>query len=175
MKFEPTKISGAWLISPEPKEDARGFFERALCLHEFAEHGIRFQVLQSNLAHTTHAGVIRGLHYLPQPHREQKLVRCIAGAVHDVIVDVRPDSPTRGALYEVRLDADQRQSLFVPSGVAHGYQSLADGTEVLYMTDQYYQPGLERGIRYSDPSLGVSWPLPARDVTERDHNWPLMD
>jgi dTDP-4-dehydrorhamnose 3,5-epimerase len=175
MRFEPTPVSGAWLVSPEPNQDARGFFERVLCLREFAGHGIRFEVVQSNLAHTTHAGVIRGLHYLPPPDREQKLVRCVAGAVHDVIVDVRQGSPTAGATFQVRLDATRRQSLFVPAGVAHGYQSLSDGTGVLYMTDTYYRPGLEKGVRYDDPSIGIAWPLPARDVTDRDLNWPLIE
>lgn len=174
MRFTPTTIEGAWVIDLEPRVDSRGSFARAYCQREFAEHGIRFEIVQANLAFTNHAGVVRGLHYQEPPHEDQKLVRCVRGAVLDVIVDMRPQSPTHRAVFSVRLDAVERRALFIPGGVAHGYQALEDGTEFLYMTDQFYTPGLERGVRYSDPHLGAPWPLPPRDVAERDEKWPLL-
>lgn len=175
MIFTPTAIAGAWVIDLEPRVDERGSFARALCLREMAAQGIRFEVVQANLAHTARAGIVRGLHYQPAPNEEQKLVRCVAGAVYDVIIDMRPESPTYRAVHRMRLDALKRQSLFVPGGVAHGYQALEDGTEFLYMTDAYYAPGLEQGVRYSDPALAAAWPLPPREVAARDQAWPLLD
>lgn len=172
MILHPTNIQDAWLIEPEPRVDTRGSFSRILCLRELAARGVRFEVVQANLAHTDHAGVIRGLHYQEPPNEDQKLVRCVAGAIHDVIMDTRPASPTFGRVHQVRLDAVRKWSLFIPGGVAHGYQALEDGTEVLYLTDRYYVPGLEKGLRYSDPALGASWPLEPRDVAERDLEWP---
>lgn len=175
MIFTKIPIAGAFLVDLEPRVDERGSFARAFCQREFAAQGITFQIAQCNLAHTNHAGVVRGLHYQEKPAEEQKLVRCIAGAVFDVIVDMRPESSTYRAVYSVRLDAQSRQALFIPGGVAHGYQSLTGATEFLYMTDQFYAPGLEKGVRFSDPALGVMWPLEPRDVTERDSNWALLD
>jgi len=175
MIFTKIPIDGAFLVELEPRVDERGSFARAFCQREFAAQGITFQIAQCNLAHTNHAGVVRGLHYQEKPAEEQKLVRCIAGAVFDVIVDMRRESPTYRAVYSVRLDTQSRKALFIPGGVAHGYQSLTGNTEFLYMTDQFYAPGLEKGVRFSDPALGVTWPLEPRDVTERDNNWPLLD
>jgi dTDP-4-dehydrorhamnose 3,5-epimerase len=175
MLFTPTTIQGAWVVDLEARSDPRGSFARAFCKREFEAHGIRFDVVQANLAFTLHAGIVRGLHYQEAPHEDQKLVRCVRGAVLDVIVDMRPASPTYRAVFAVRLDAVDRRALFIPGGVAHGYQALEDRTEVLYMTDQFYTPGLERGVRYSDPHLGSPWPLPARDVAERDEKWPLLE
>ena len=174
MIFTPTTIAGVYLIDLEPREDSRGSFARAFCKREFAAAKIEFEVVQCNLARTLHAGVVRGLHYQEPPADEQKLVRCLAGGVLDVLVDMRPASPTYRAVFQSRLDSVNRRALFVPAGVAHGYQSLADNTEFFYMTDQYYSPGHEKGVRFDDPALGVSWPLPARDVAERDRNWPLL-
>ncbi|HEX6707579.1 MAG TPA: dTDP-4-dehydrorhamnose 3,5-epimerase family protein [Albitalea sp.] len=174
MIFTPTTIAGAWLVDLEPREDHRGSFARSFCKREFEAQGIAFDIVQANLARTLHAGVVRGLHYQEHPAEEQKLVRCVAGAVLDALVDMRPASPTYRAVYWVRLDTITRQSLFIPAGVAHGYQALADNTEFLYMTDQFYAPGVEKGVRYSDPALGVPWPLPPRDVAPRDQEWPLL-
>jgi dTDP-4-dehydrorhamnose 3,5-epimerase len=174
MIFTPTSIAGAWLVDLEPREDHRGSFARAFCKREFEAQGIRFDIVQCNLARTLHAGVVRGLHYQEDPAQESKLVRCVAGAVLDALVDMRPASPTYRAVYWVRLDTVTRQSLFIPGGVAHGYQALADSTEFLYMTDEFYAPGVEKGVRYNDPALGIPWPLPALDVTPRDQQWPLL-
>jgi dTDP-4-dehydrorhamnose 3,5-epimerase len=174
MIFTPIPIAGAYLVDLEPRVDARGSFARAFCQREFEAQGITFHVAQCNLARTHQAGVVRGLHYQEHPHEERKLVRCVAGAVHDVLVDMRPASPTYRAVYCARLDAANRQALFIPAGVAHGYQALEDGTEFLYMTDAFYVPGVEKGVRYSDPAIAVAWPLPPRDVAERDQQWPLL-
>ena len=174
MIFTPTTIDGCFIVDLEPKVDHRGAFARAFCKREFAEAGIEFDIVQANLASTTNAGVVRGLHYQEPPAEERKLVRCIAGAVFDALVDMRPQSPTFRTVFCLRLDTTERRALFVPSGVAHGYQALASGTEFLYMTDQYYAPGLERGVRFDDPAIAVPWPLPARDVAERDRQWPLL-
>jgi dTDP-4-dehydrorhamnose 3,5-epimerase len=174
MLFTPINIDGAYLIDLEPRGDTRGSFARAFCLREFAAQQIAFPIAQCNLARTLTAGVVRGLHYQEKPAEEQKLVRCVAGAVYDTLVDMRENSPTYQSVYSIRLDPENRKALFVPGGVAHGYQTLADNTEFLYMTDQFYAPGVERGVRFSDPSLAIQWPLPPRDVAERDQQWPLV-
>jgi dTDP-4-dehydrorhamnose 3,5-epimerase len=174
MKFTRLPIDGAFLIELEPRVDSRGSFARAFCRREFEAAGISFEVVQCNLARTNQAGVVRGLHYQEAPANEQKLVRCTAGAVFDALVDMRVESPTYRATFHTRLDTIERLALFVPAGIAHGYQALEDNTEFLYMTDQFYSPGHEKGVRFSDPSLAIPWPLPARDVTERDHGWPLL-
>lgn len=174
MIFSPIPIAGAYLIELEPRADNRGSFARAFCLREFAAHKIAFPVAQCNLARTTHAGLVRGLHYQEAPAEEQKLVRCVSGAVFDTLVDMRANSPTFKTVYSARLDPENRKALFVPGGVAHGYQTLADNTEFLYMTDQFYAPGVENGVRFDDPSLAIAWPLPPRDVAERDRQWPLV-
>lgn len=174
MIFKQTNIEGAYLVELEPRTDARGSFSRAFCLREFGAQRIAFPVAQCNLARTHKAGVVRGLHYQEKPLDEQKLVRCVSGAVFDAIVDMRIDSPTYREVYTVRLDTENRLALFVPGGVAHGYQTLADNTEFLYMADQFYSLGFEKGIRYNDPSLAIRWPLHPRDVAERDEKWPLV-
>jgi len=174
MIFTRLPIDGAFLIDLEPRADARGSFARGYCRREFEAQGISFEVVQSNLARTHHAGVVRGLHYQDPPAQEQKLVRCIAGGVLDALIDMRPDSPTYRSVYSTQLDTVNRRALFIPSGVAHGYQVLLDGTEFFYMTDQFYAPVLERGVRFDDPRLGVNWPLPPREVAERDRSWPLL-
>lgn len=175
MIFVATAIMGAYVIEAEPYRDPRGSFSRTFCQREFAAHGIALTVVQCNLARTTEAGTVRGLHYQEPPAAECKLVRCAAGAVLDALVDMRPDSPTYRAVYQHRLDAESGAAIYVPSGIAHGYQTLMDDTEFFYMTDQFYEAGLERGVRFCDPALGIRWPLPVTRVTERDRNWPLLD
>jgi dTDP-4-dehydrorhamnose 3,5-epimerase len=174
MFFTRTSIAGAYLIDLDPRVDHRGSFARAFCKQEFAGAGIEFDILQCNLAHTNHAGVVRGLHFQEKPVEDNKLVRCVSGAVFDALVDMRVDSSTYREVLWVKLDAVARQALFVPGGVAHGYQALVNHTEFLYLTDQYYSPGLEKGVRFDDPSIAVPWPLPPVDVAERDRNWPLL-
>ncbi len=175
MKFTPISINGAYLIELEPHEDERGSFARAFCRQEFNDQIIDFNVLQCNMARSYMAGTVRGLHYLEHPNVEQKLVRCISGAVLDVIVDMRSQSSSYRTVFSQHLDNENRKALFIPSGVAHGYQSLSDNTEFMYMTDQFYVSGLERGIRFNDPMLKINWPLPAHGITDRDSNWPLLN
>ena len=175
MNFTPVPIHGAFLVELEPIVDDRGSFARAFCKREFAEAGIEFDVVQCNLARSQSAGVVRGLHFQQSPAEERKLVRCVAGSIFDVIADLRPGSPTFRRAWWTELDAVRRQALLIPPGVAHGYQSLQDGSEVFYMTDQFYTPELETGVRYDDPVLGIPWPLPAGEVSPRDRRWPLLD
>jgi len=174
VKFLPTPVDGAWLIEPEPYEDVRGSFARIFCRREFQAAGLPFEVVQSNLARNRFAGIVRGLHYQEPPAEERKLVRCVAGAVFDVIIDMRPASPTRHKTFGVRLDAARAHSLFIPAGVAHGYQTLEDGTDFMYLTDQFYAPGVEKGVRYNDPYFSIPWPLEPKEVTPRDSSWPLV-
>jgi dTDP-4-dehydrorhamnose 3,5-epimerase len=174
MKFQPTAISGAFLIELEPKTDDRGSFARSFCGREFASHEIDFKTAQCNIAHTHQAGTVRGLHYFAKPAGEQKLVRCIAGEVFDVIVDMRDHSVTYRQVFTTRLSAANRLSLFIPAGVAHGYQTLSNDTTFFYMTDEFYVAGYEKGVRFDDPSLSVSWPLSPINVTDRDKCWPSL-
>jgi dTDP-4-dehydrorhamnose 3,5-epimerase len=175
MIFSSISIFGAYLIDLEPRTDQRGSFARAFCLREFSANQIAFPIAQCNLARTLNAGVVRGLHYQEKPVEEQKLVRCIRGAVFDTLVDMRPESPTYRTVYSIQLNTENRKALFIPGGVAHGYQTLVDDTEFMYMTDQFYAPGVERGVRFDDPSLKIVWPLPPRDVADRDRQWPLVE
>lgn len=174
MKITQTAIAGEFLVELQPHEDSRGSFARSYCRKEFLAAGIDLQIAQANLARTRQAGVVRGIHFVVLPNTESKLVRCIAGAVFDVTVDMRPFSPTYRAVYTVQLDPLRRQSLYIPTGVAHGYQALENETEFLYMTDEFYVAGVEKGLRYNDPALGISWPLAPTDVSERDASWPLL-
>jgi dTDP-4-dehydrorhamnose 3,5-epimerase len=173
--FTHIPIDGAYLVELEPRIDQRGSFARAFCKREFSAAGIEFDIAQCNLARTERAGIVRGLHFQPKPVEDAKLVRCLSGAVFDAMVDMRPSSPTYRRTFWMRLDAVARHALFIPGGVAHGYQALCANTEFLYMTDRYYEPGIERGVRFDDPSAGIPWPMPALDVADRDTKWPLLD
>jgi dTDP-4-dehydrorhamnose 3,5-epimerase len=162
MIFTETAIAGAFIIDIERKEDRRGFFARVACVDEFAAHGLVFEPVQASVSWNIRRGTLRGLHHQAQPHAETKLVRCTAGAVHDVLLDVRPTSPTCGRWISIELSADNRRSLFVPEGVAQGFQTLVDSTEVYYQMTARYNPDAVRGIRWNDPALGIDWPL--RDI-----------
>lgn len=175
MKFHETRLPGAYLIDPEPIQDARGSFQRVWCAREFAEHGIEADPAQANLSTNRASGTLRGLHLQLPPKAESKLVRCTRGAVWDVIVDLRPDSPTFLEHVGERLSAENRRALFVPELFAHGYLTLESGSEVLYQVSEFYAPGHERGIRWDDPSLGIEWPVPAEVVSDKDANWPDID
>jgi dTDP-4-dehydrorhamnose 3,5-epimerase len=175
MKFTECSVKGAWVIEPTPHEDARGRFMRAWCLREFTEHAIDFIPLQANMGFSVHKGTIRGLHYQAAPALEAKLVRCTRGAIFDVVVDLRPSSPTFRSWYGTCLDADNGRMLYVPEGCAHGCQSTEDRTEIYYMTSAFYSPGEAQGIRYDDPALGIRWPLPVSSISDQDRNWPLVE
>jgi dTDP-4-dehydrorhamnose 3,5-epimerase len=175
MKFHEAPLSGAAVIEIETHEDDRGFFARAFCQREFEEHGLGPTVAQCNMAFNHEAGTLRGMHYQLPPAAEAKLIRCIRGAVYDVIVDLRLDSPTYLHHFGVELSADNRRALYVPELFAHGYQTLADDTEVLYQVSEFYTPGQERGLRHDDPLLAIDWPLPVSVISPKDAAWPHME
>jgi dTDP-4-dehydrorhamnose 3,5-epimerase len=174
MKFTEAAIAGVWLVDLEPIEDERGFFARTFCAEEFAAHGLDPTVSQCNVSFTRQAGSIRGLHYQVAPAAETKLVRCVRGAIHDVVVDLRPSSPTYRGHVAVELSETNRRALYVPTEFAHGFQTLAHDTEVEYQMGAPYTPGTDRGVRYDDPALGIAWPRPVTDISERDRTWPLL-
>lgn len=174
MKFRPLPIAGAWFIEPEPIRDERGLFARVWCADEFAAHGIRERPVQSNTGWSAHRGTLRGLHYQLPPRLEAKLVRCTRGAVYDVIVDLRPDSPTRGRWHGLELTADERCSIWVPPLCAHGYLTLTDGAELEYHATAPFAAAYATGVRYDDPTLAITWPIPVEVISDRDRAWPLL-
>jgi dTDP-4-dehydrorhamnose 3,5-epimerase len=174
MRFTPTPVEDAWIVDLEPHGDDRGWFARAYCRDEFAEAGIDFEVVQVNLAETTLSGTVRGLHFQRPPSGEQKLVRCVAGSIFDVIVDVRSGSSTFGAWFGAELSAADARALLVPSGCAHGYQALEDQSRALYFADAPYAPDAEDGLHHADPSVGIRWPLPAEHVSSKDAQLPIL-
>lgn len=174
MKFLQCDVAGARVVEPTPHQDARGRFMRAWCQREFADAGIEFEPLQANMGLSVHSGTIRGLHYQVSPALEAKLVRCTRGSLFDVVVDLRPESPTYRCWYGIDLSADNGRMLYVPEGCAHGCQSTTDDTEILYMTSAFYAPNEVRGVRYDDGAFGIRWPVPVTVVSEQDRNWPLM-
>jgi len=169
-------LSGAFRVEPELRTDDRGFFTRVWCAQEFAAQGLRTDFVQSSISSNRQRGTLRGLHYQIAPHAETKLVRCIRGAVYDVIVDLRPESATFKQWYACELTADNRQAVYIPAGLAHGFQSLVDDTELLYEITTYYSPPHSVGIRWNDGQLGISWPLPSEMIiSERDSNLPSLN
>ena len=175
MQFIQTKLAGAFLIELERREDVRGFFARAFCRNEMAAQGLSGELAQCNVAFTHLRGTIRGLHYQVPPAAENKLVRCLRGAIYDVIVDLRPDSPMYLQHLGVESTADNRRQLYVPEGFSHGYQTLADNAEMLYFVSAFHAPECERGHRYDDPGLRIEWPAPITVVSSKDLNWPLLE
>ena len=174
MVFLETPVRGAWLIEPEPRQDSRGRFFRAWCRQELADHGIDFAPVQANMAFSIKRGTIRGMHYQTAPALEAKLVRCTRGALYDVIVDVRPESPSYRRWFGTELSADDGCMLFLPEGCAHGCQSIEDATELHYLTSATYSPDHARGIRFDDPAIGVNWPLAVTAISDQDRTWPLL-
>lgn len=173
MIFEETKLSGAFIISVEKRADERGFFGRAWCLHELEEHGISMKFVQANVSFNHRKETLRGLHYQTDPYQEAKFMRCTRGAIYDVIVDLRPQSPTYKQWIGVKLTEDNYQMLYVPEGFAHGYQTLENNTEVYYPTTQFYSPVAERGLRWNDPAIGIIWPQTDNlIISDKDNSWP---
>ncbi len=170
MKITPLAIDGVRLIDIEPTRDERGFFARVWCREEFERSGIAFDVAQSSVSFNARAGTVRGLHFAWPPAREAKVVRCTRGRIHDVLVDLRPHSPQFMQHLGVVLDADRHNALLVPPGVAHGFQSLVDATEVLYLMSEAYRPGLSAGVRFDDPAFGVDWPLQVTCLSGADRD-----
>jgi dTDP-4-dehydrorhamnose 3,5-epimerase len=170
-----TPLKGAFIIDLEPRPDSRGFFARSFCAQEFAAHGLKSKVAQCNLSFNHRQGTLRGLHYQVAPATETKLIRCIQGAIYDVIVDMRPESPTYRQHFGIELTDQNRRALYVPEIFAHGYQALTDGAEVIYQVGEFYTPGYERGIRYDDPALQIAWPLSVSEISDKDLAWPLLE
>ena len=174
MIFTETKLKGAFVLDLERREDDRGFFARVFCQHEFEEHGLQPVIRQGNIAFNSRVGTLRGMHFQFPPAAESKLVRCTRGAILDIIVDLRPESPTYLEHVAVELTADNHRSLFVPERFAHGYQVLADATETSYQVGEFYTPDAEGGLRYDDPALGLEWPLPVSEISDKDRAWALL-
>ena len=173
MRFVPTKLDGAYVVEPERHEDERGFFARTWSGDELAEHGLVGELSQCSISRNTHAGTLRGMHFQTDPHTEAKLVRCTAGAIFDVIVDLRPESPTHADWVGVELAAETGTALYIPKGFAHGFQTLVDGAEVFYMISDPYVPEAASGVRWDDPAFGIVWPeAAARVINDRDRSWP---
>lgn len=175
MRFTQTKLADAFIIDVEPFTDQRGFFARAYDAREFAEHGLTPDVAQANLSYNTKAGTVRGMHYQVAPTTEAKLVRCVRGALYDVIVDMRPESPTYLQWVGVELSVDNGRALFVPEMFAHGFQTLDDDVLAYYQVSEFYTPGTEHGLRYDDPALGIQWPAEVTVISDKDASWELLE
>lgn len=175
MIFTETKLRGAFVIDIERREDSRGFFARAFCQHEFENHGLKPVIAQANVAFNHKKGTVRGMHFQFPPSAETKLVRCTRGAILDIIVDLRPESPTYLQHIAVELSEDNSRALYVPERFAHGYQVLRDKTETSYQVGEFYTPGSEGGLLYNDPRLGLQWPLPLSVISDKDQVWKPLD
>jgi len=173
MKFIETKLEGAYLIEPERLEDERGFFTRSFCQKEFEEHGLNPRIVQCNISFNKKRGTLRGMHYQVAPYEEEKVVSCIRGAIYDVIIDLRQDSPTYGQWLVVELSAENYKMLYVPEGCAHGFQTLEDNTVVFYQMSEFHHPECARGVRWDDPAFGIKWPGGPTLISERDKKYPL--
>jgi dTDP-4-dehydrorhamnose 3,5-epimerase len=175
MQFEPTPLQSAFLIRPEPRRDDRGFFARVWCAEELQARGLNGTIAQINVAFNIRRGTLRGLHYQLPPHAECKLIRCTQGAIYNVIVDLRVDSPTHGQWFGAELTADNRAMIYSPEGFANGYQTLVDGTEICYSTTQPFAPQAARGVRFDDRAFDIGWPLPPSCISTQDAAWPDYD
>jgi dTDP-4-dehydrorhamnose 3,5-epimerase len=176
MVFTETKLRGAFIIDLERREDERGFFARAFCQHEFSAHGLKPVIAQANIGSNRRKGTLRGMHFQYPPAAETKLVRASRGAVLDIIVDLRPESPTYLQHISVELTADNHRGIYIPERFAHGYQALEENTETTYHVGEFYTPGSEGGLLYDDPALGLTWPLPVAAMSDKDRQWkPLAE
>jgi dTDP-4-dehydrorhamnose 3,5-epimerase len=172
MIFTPTPLRGAWLVDIDRREDPRGFFARTWCHREFEAQGLETRLVQCSMSHNLRRGTLRGMHWQAAPHEEVKLVRCSRGAIWDVIIDLRPASPTHTHHFAVELTAADCRALYIPAGFAHGFVTLADDTDVLYQMSEYYAPGAARGVRWNDPAFGIPWPVAEPILHERDAHYP---
>ena len=168
MIFQETQLKGAFIIEPERLEDERGLFTRTFCEEEFKAHGLNSRVVQCNTSFNKKKGTLRGMHYQVAPHEEAKLVRCTRGAIYDVIVDLRPDSPTFREWVAVELTSDNHRMLYIPEGFAHGFQTLEDNTEVFYQMSEFYHPECASGVRWDDPAFMIEWPMPPTIIAKKD-------
>lgn len=172
MYFRETSLVGAFIIDIEPHKDDRGLFARTFCSREFAEHGLCAEFVQCDLSYNRRRGTLRGMHFQLPPHGEAKLVRCVAGGIYDVIVDLRRNSPTFRKWLAVEVTSSNRRALYVPADFAHGFQTLTDGAEVFYQMSEFYRDGEAGGVRWDDPAFGITWPIADPFLSERDASFP---
>jgi dTDP-4-dehydrorhamnose 3,5-epimerase len=172
MIFIPTNLDGAFIIELQRLEDERGFFARTFCRREFQEHGLEYNLAQCNISYNKAMGTLRGMHFQAFPHQEAKLVSCTQGAIHDVIIDIRPDSLTYMKHFAIDLTADAHNALYVPEGFAHGFLTLRPDTCVFYQISAFYAPGYARGFRWNDPAFDIEWPGEIKMISDRDANYP---
>ncbi|MCI0541034.1 MAG: dTDP-4-dehydrorhamnose 3,5-epimerase [Verrucomicrobiales bacterium] len=173
MIFTPTKIAGVWIVAFEKHADARGYFARTWCQREFESHGLNARLVQCSMSHSARKGTLRGLHYQAAPHEEAKLVRCTRGAIFGVALDLRPASPTFKDWIGIELDTEAGQMLYIAEGLAHGFQTLWDETEVAYHMSEFFHPETARGVRWNDPAFGIAWPAcDNRIMSDRDAGYP---
>lgn len=175
MLIHETPIPGLKVIEFARIDDSRGYFARTFCSNEFRRHDLNATVVQANLSFNHHRGTVRGMHFQAPPMIEIKLVRCTRGAVRDIVVDLRPESPKFLEHFAIELAADSHTALYVPGRLAHGYQTLMDATEVTYQVGEFYTPSCERGLRFDDPRLGLPWAMAPTSISEKDRNWPLLN
>lgn len=175
MKFMETRLAGAFIIEIEKHVDERGFFARSWCQREFASHGLESGLVQCSISHNTSQFTLRGMHYQSAPDEEVKLVRCTCGAIYDVIIDLRRESATFRHWIAVELNAENRRTLYVPKGFAHGFLTLRPDTEIFYQMSEFYVPDSARGLRWNDPGIGIEWPKTPRVISFRDNNYPDYD
>lgn len=172
MIFAETDLKGAFIVDPELLEDHRGFFARTWCQREFEARGLNCRLVQCSSSFNKRKGTLRGMHYQAAPHEEARLVRCTMGAIYDVIIDLRPESPTFKEWMAVELTAENRRMVYVPEGFAHGFQTMEENTEVFYQMSQFYAPESARGVRWDDPAFGIRWPAGERIISKRDRSYP---
>jgi dTDP-4-dehydrorhamnose 3,5-epimerase len=172
MRFQAANLKDAWLIHLEPTHDRRGFFSRTFCVHEFAAHGLETSYPQHSISFSSRVGTLRGMHYQREPHSEAKLVRCLKGTIWDVIIDIRPGSPTYRRWQAFELSDTNSRQLYIPQGFAHGFQTLSPDVEVNYLISHPYGPDAASGIRHDDPTFAIAWPLPVSIISEKDLLWP---
>jgi dTDP-4-dehydrorhamnose 3,5-epimerase len=174
MIFTETKLKGAFILDLDRREDSRGFFARAFCQREFSDHGLKPVIAQANIAFSKKKGTLRGMHFQFPPAAETKLVRATRGSILDIIVDLRPESPTYLEHISVELTCENQRAVYVPERFAHGYQVLVENTETTYQVGEFYAPAHEGGLLYSDPTLGLTWPLPVSEISPKDAVWKLL-
>jgi dTDP-4-dehydrorhamnose 3,5-epimerase len=174
MNFTETELAGAFIVDLARHEDNRGFFARVFCQQEFEAHGLKPLVAQANIGSSRYRGTVRGMHFQFPPAAETKYVRCVRGAVLDIIVDLRPESPTYLRHTTVELSARNQRGIYIPERFAHGYQTLEDDTDTIYMVGEFYSPRVEGGLRHDDPALALSWPLPVETISEKDRAWRAL-
>lgn len=175
MIFNKTPLEGAYTIELEKRGDERGFFARLFCEKEFQTHGLESKFVQINNSSSSTKGTLRGMHFQIAPAGEVKVVRCIKGALYDVIVDLRPNSPTFKKWFGVELSAENRTMMYVPKGFAHGFVTLTDDVEAFYLVTEFYAPEQERGLRYNDPAINIQWPITPTEISDKDKSWPDLN